>query len=70
MTSHHTVGDFTLQQIGPSMFTVTSERRARVYFADLVSAERRGHELAKVDRVSLWRAEPDVPLSLIASYRR
>ena len=68
----YTVGDFTVAQVGTSLFTVGSEPFGTLaYISTLAEAERRGHEMAKTHGVSLWLADVTHPRTfLIASYRR
>lgn len=68
----YTVGDVTLTEIRPNLFTVAAEGTGTLaYFDTLARAEHHGHELAKGRGVSLWRVNVTPPRStLIASYRQ
>jgi hypothetical protein len=71
MSPIYTVGDFTVAQVGPALFTVGSEPFGTLaYISTLAEAERRGHELAQTHGVSLWLADVTHPRTfLIATYR-
>ncbi len=76
-TTVYMPGDFTLTVLGsPTLYTVSSERVGQgsylAYCATSETAECKGHELAKVNGVSLWRGTECDPgiRALIASYRR
>jgi hypothetical protein len=69
-------GDFTVTVLGPpTLYSVSSERVGQgpylAYCDTSKTAERKGHELAKVHGVSLWRGTESDPgiRTLIASYR-
>ena len=65
-------GDFTVTQIGPSLFAVSAEPfGSAVYFASKATAELHGHDVAKNCGVSLWQNDGRHPgdMSLLASYR-
>jgi hypothetical protein len=69
-------GDFTVTVPGPpTVSSISSERVGQgpyLAFCSSETAERKGHELAKLHGVSLWRASETNPgiRTLIATYRR
>jgi hypothetical protein len=74
--SVYMAGDFTLMVLGsPAISSVSSERVGQgpyLAYCSSDTAERKGHELAKMHGVSLWRRSATDPgiRTLIASYRR
>jgi hypothetical protein len=70
MTIIYTTGDFTVTEVGPSLFVVAAERTGTlVYFDSLEMAERQGRAMAQTQRVSLWHSTERGDRRLIASYR-
>ena len=67
----YTPGDFTLIEVSPTLFRVSSEDGSLAYFASRLRAEQQGHETAKERGVTLWRGIEGKPQArtLIASYR-
>ena len=70
MTVPYMTGDYTVTEVGQSFFVVAAERLGTLaYFSSLAMAERRGHEMAAAQSVSLWHTDERGGRHLIASYR-
>jgi hypothetical protein len=76
VTAVYTTGDFTVTVLGhPTLSSVSSERVGQgpyLAYCSSETAERKGHELAKIHGVSLWRGTETNPgiRTIIATYRR
>jgi len=63
--------DFCIFRLDRNVYTLESDVTGVIaYFNTTAEAELRGHEMAKVACVSLWRASNAGVLTLVASFRQ
>ncbi len=66
-----TAGDFCIFRFDRNVYTLESDVTGVIaYFNTAAEAELRGHEMAKVACVRLWRASSAGVLTLAASFRQ